>query len=760
VANDDPIPPRKKLSLRVPGQATEPAADGEDKTQPIGAPKAGPRSHAATVSSQEHSPTPPGARPKVTVKETGEIETANIRAVSANSQAPAMPKPRVSVSSQQPTDTTRPLGVRPGLSTKPGNTTQDDPGPAARVSDTTAHLRPRQAPSPQMAPTDSTTMLRRKGDGTSPVQKKGVRDTSKSMRRKPGAGTPAISDTTMAIRNRPKADAPTEDSELVPPPRGLVSDGTVALQKKDRDSSKSIRRRRRVGSIDGEAATVDSAATDEAGATTPSDTTQGIRRRPVAPSAVSTDSTRALRAKRRLATQIAPAMQANEFATEDSESAPPPGASANDPALASGPSTRVENSTDETAAIRARVKSAPTRGGGSGPQPSAARPGLTDTSTSISRRAIGTDTASIRARPRSQRPVDPTATSTLRAKPIVPGRPATAPGVASPAASSRDQATARLKRVPRPGTTVPGISDPMAARDGEGGAGVLHIRPGDERRPSSAEDTLDTETVHLKVIKEKKKQLAGILSASQTIRLRPSPGPQQVSQTGTVQQPPPAVGAGEGAQRRTLKVKGPAAQVGETPTARLTRADIKTPSTEASEPGLPTAKSKKRPTLKIKAPAVDGETPTQDSDAIPPPSRPAAGEDQVSTLKIKAPTQVESAAPERAASRSTLKIKPPQGKPSGDPVAAPEAAPAEEEAQRTTRRAAKKKEKTLRLKQPAGKTKATTDDEAEPTTASEDLASGDDVAPGILYTLTSVAALAAVGCAVYLTVVPYMELFQ
>ncbi len=579
----------------------------------------------------------------------------------------------------------------------------------------------------------------------------GARATERRPSRRRACGTPASRCVVNRVRvplplairrwqfaTGPRADAPTEDSELVPPPRGLVSDGTVALQKKDRDSSKSIRRRRRVGSIDGEAATVDSAATDEAGATTPSDTTQGIRRRPVAPSAVSTDSTRALRAKRRLATQIAPAMQANEFATEDSESAPPPGASANDPALASGPSTRVENSTDETAAIRARVKSAPTRGGGSGPQPSAARPGLTDTSTSISRRAIGTDTASIRARPRSQRPVDPTATSTLRAKPIVPGRPATAPGVASPAASSRDQATARLKRVPRPGTTVPGISDPMAARDGEGGAGVLHIRPGDERRPSSAEDTLDTETVHLKVIKEKKKQLAGILSASQTIRLRPSPGPQQVSQTGTVQQPPPAVGAGEGAQRRTLKVKGPAAQVGETPTARLTRADIKTPSTEASEPGLPTAKSKKRPTLKIKAPAVDGETPTQDSDAIPPPSRPAAGEDQVSTLKIKAPTQVESAAPERAASRSTLKIKPPQGKPSGDPVAAPEAAPAEEEAQRTTRRAAKKKEKTLRLKQPAGKTKATTDDEAEPTTASEDLASGDDVAPGILYTLTSV----------------------
>ena len=79
-----------------------------------------------------------------------------------------------------------------------------------------------------------------------------------------------------------------------------------------------------------------------------------------------------------------------------------------------------------------------------------------------------------------------------------------------------------------PSTEVPGIVDPMSMRDSDTSR-LKRIKPqtssmSTDSGLASLDDSLNTETVHLKVIKEKKKQLAGILSASQTIRLRPSAG--------------------------------------------------------------------------------------------------------------------------------------------------------------------------------------------------------------------------------------------
>jgi len=56
-------------------------------------------------------------------------------------------------------------------------------------------------------------------------------------------------------------------------------------------------------------------------------------------------------------------------------------------------------------------------------------------------------------------------------------------------------------------TAIPGIIDPSKMRDTESQA--------------PKKDGISSDTVVLKVVKEKKKKLAGILSASQTIRLRP-----------------------------------------------------------------------------------------------------------------------------------------------------------------------------------------------------------------------------------------------
>ena len=93
------------------------------------------------------------------------------------------------------------------------------------------------------------------------------------------------------------------------------------------------------------------------------------------------------------------------------------------------------------------------------------------------------------------------------------------------------------------------IVDPQSARDFET-TRLKRVKPEEPETDPDTEtaapddEKFSTSTVHLKVIKEKKKQLAGILSASQTIRLRPAGGGEGDAPT-------------EGG-RKTLKIKAPA----------------------------------------------------------------------------------------------------------------------------------------------------------------------------------------------------------
>ena len=64
------------------------------------------------------------------------------------------------------------------------------------------------------------------------------------------------------------------------------------------------------------------------------------------------------------------------------------------------------------------------------------------------------------------------------------------------------------------------VLDPMTLRDSDTSK-LKKIKPKSSTQTISLDSENISDTVHLKVIKEKKKQLAGILTASQTIRLRP-----------------------------------------------------------------------------------------------------------------------------------------------------------------------------------------------------------------------------------------------
>ena len=336
------------------------------------------------------------------------------------------------------------------------------------------------------------------------------------------------------------------------------------------------------------------------------------------------------------------------------------------------------------------------------------------------------------------------ATATLRPKTITPETQV------SQAVPGDSDATALLRPAPKPQTEVPGIQDPMALRDSDTSR-LARIKPGQNPNDPNAgrratDDTLDTETVHLKVIKEKKKQLAGILSASQTIRLRPSSGPDSA--------PAPRVpglaqrGSSAPASKKTLKVKAPSPEeLKDTRTATLKRQ--KAPTEEPDQ-------NVKRPTLKIKAPTVKSDTPTQDSDAVPPPGG-AAGK---STLKIKAPSGPPSAAPPSeetpaAPQKSTLKIKAPSG-----PPGAPERPPTSEDAPGKTvkQEAPRKKDRTLKLRSKRDRTTEAAPMDAGTAATPVEAPADSGVRPGVLYILSAVASLGLIGGTLYFIIMGYDQI--
>ena len=202
------------------------------------------------------------------------------------------------------------------------------------------------------------------------------------------------------------------------------------------------------------------------------------------------------------------------------------------------------------------------------------------------------------------------------------------------------------------------ITDPMALKDSDTSK-FRAVQPEGESEPTvvpaappaaAEEDTgRPTETVRLKVVREKKKELANILTASQTVRLRPSsvaPAPSESAPADTAPAegtPPPAPATGS-----TVKVQLPPGGAPPTPPS----------APPAGAPELPGKASagtlKLRPggqgkpdrsasaTLKIKAPR--------------PKPKAKAPEEEASATKtaVPIPAQPEGKTP----SRLTLKVKP------------------------------------------------------------------------------------------------------
>jgi hypothetical protein len=158
--------------------------------------------------------------------------------------------------------------------------------------------------------------------------------------------------------------------------------------------------------------------------------------------------------------------------------------------------------------------------------------------------------------------------------------------------------------------TPEGIN-PLALRDSDT-ARLKRVKPGQKSG--------ETDTVRLKVIKEKKKQLAGILTASQTIRLRPP----------------------SAAEKKTLKLSSDDI-AGSSASGTL---KVSLPSNSSESGTIKVNKPTSNETLKVVAP-------TQPSAAVAPESS--------GTLKLKSSSSPGKTLKVKAASGGTLKLKPAAG---------------------------------------------------------------------------------------------------
>ena len=296
------------------------------------------------------------------------------------------------------------------------------------------------------------------------------------------------------------------------------------------------------------------------------------------------------------------------------------------------------------------------------------------------------------------------------------------------------------------------VLDPLTLRDSDTSK-LKRIKPKSATQTINLDSENVSDTVHLKVIKEKKKQLAGILTASQTIRLRPPSSPQT---PGDGQAPAPQ-------SSQTLKINPSAPPPPSTPGAPASAQTLKiAPGASASGSGTVSMPPAGAPagTLKINMPAS-----TSESGTIKVSKPNFAEASSAGTLKIKSPVAVDtgstvggtlkikSAAASTASASGTLKLK--------------AAATADE----TVKIAGEdKKGGTLKLKakstvsQPAGggstlKSKAQSRQREDDDVISE-VEDDPKAKPGIFMTLSSLVALAAIGTIVFLCIDNYMELFS
>lgn len=241
------------------------------------------------------------------------------------------------------------------------------------------------------------------------------------------------------------------------------------------------------------------------------------------------------------------------------------------------------------------------------------------------------------------------------------------------------------------------LQDPTRRRD-TNTASLKRLRPEDFNQASADDDSDNTETVNIKVIKEQKKQFRNMMTSSQTLAVD-SDGAPADSPTPAETQP---------SSKSTLKIKAPQA---ETRTESIPR-----PSAQSAAPTQPASPSPKS-TLKIKAPP--GVAPAQGA------AKPGA------TLKIKAPA----AAP------------------------APGGGAASPAAQTVKQAAPGRPGKTIKLTQQPPSSRQQPARRASG--AAEQYAAAPEVSssPGIVYTIFSVGGIAACGVVLFKIFTSMNELF-
>ena len=286
------------------------------------------------------------------------------------------------------------------------------------------------------------------------------------------------------------------------------------------------------------------------------------------------------------------------------------------------------------------------------------------------------------------------------------------------------------------------VLDPLTLRDSDTSK-LKRVKPKSSTQTINLDSENISDTVHLKVIKEKKKQLAGILTASQTIRLRPPSAPQQA----------PAAGAPQAPQSsQTLKISPTAPPPASAGTLKISPGAGAGAGTVSMPPaGAPAG------TLKINMPASSSESGTI---KVTKPNFAEAASS--GTLKIKSPVAVDTG----STVGGTLKIKSAAATASASGTLKLKAAATADETVKIA--GDDKKGGTLKLKakstvsQPAGQT-VKRNAPARQAAVEEDVefAVEDDpkAKPGIFMTLSSLVALAAVGTIVFKLIDNYMKIF-
>ena len=332
------------------------------------------------------------------------------------------------------------------------------------------------------------------------------------------------------------------------------------------------------------------------------------------------------------------------------------------------------------------------------------------------------------------------------------------PSTAEP--SIKPESVKKPKRILSPTSTpIPKIMDPTRRRDNATvklGAPQPNLAQMDELKTDDVGEPA-SDTVVLKVIKEKKKKLAGILSASQTIRLQPSSEP-GFTPAGPV---PPATEPA--IPKKTLKLKTPGSaeekdkEAPQTLERRVLKLKPSIPVADKGEEALPSEgeqttvrRSQRRPervatptakaTLKIKVPASDAEAKTTKS----PRER-----QQKATLKIKAPPSAaavsQTSAPVSQAPRPGIEVR-------GKQIAPP---------------AATTSGKTLKLKavpraepqQAASAVAGAPNEKVQAKRQVEQPSESLNFETDVFYTISAAASLCVIGVALYLMVSQFNSLF-